>query len=94
MPKILHARPAMDTAEEKRFRKAGRGSACPVDWFHRTRMVSLSWSGSRVSAGRPVRGQDGERDAVDESGPPEGLWTLSPRRPGGHRGAPHPVLDA
>lgn len=50
MPKILRARPARDAAEEKVVRRLTGARHAPADWIQRARMVSLSWSGSRVPA--------------------------------------------
>ncbi|SNT35830.1 Transposase [Streptosporangium subroseum] len=50
MPKVLCARPAGDTAEEKKIRKLSGARHAPGDWIQRARVITLSWDGWGVPA--------------------------------------------
>jgi transposase len=50
MPKLLHARPALDAAEERRIRKLAGSRHAPGDWIRRATMTARSWDGLRTSA--------------------------------------------
>jgi hypothetical protein len=50
MPKLLFARPPLDTVEERRIRKLAGTRLAPADWIRRAHMIVLSWDGLRVSA--------------------------------------------
>lgn len=48
MPKLIKAREAADTREERRIRRLARSRLGPRDCILRARMVVLSWDGRRV----------------------------------------------
>ena len=50
MPKLLHARPPLDAAEERGVRKLAGSRHAPGDWIRRARMVARSWDGRRTGA--------------------------------------------
>jgi len=50
MPKILRARPAADSDEERTVRRWAGARHAPADWVHRGRIITLSWDGLRVPA--------------------------------------------
>lgn len=50
MPKILRARPATDSDEERTVRRLAGARHAPADWVQRGRMIALSWDGLRVPA--------------------------------------------
>ena len=50
MPKLLSARPPLDTVEERRIRKLAGARHAPADWIRRAQMIALSWDGLRVPA--------------------------------------------
>ena len=50
MPKLLHARPAQDAAEERQLRKLAASRHAPADWVQRARMIVRSWDGLRTPA--------------------------------------------
>ena len=50
MPKLLFARAAADTAEERKVRKLAASRHAPADWIARAKMVARSWDGLRTSA--------------------------------------------
>jgi transposase len=50
MPKLLFARAAVDTEEERKVRKLAASRHAPGDWILRARMVTRSWDGLRTTA--------------------------------------------
>ena len=50
MPKLLFARPPVDTVEERKIRKLAGARHAPADWIRRAQMIALSWDGLRVPA--------------------------------------------
>ncbi len=50
MPKLLFARPPIDTVEERRIRKLAGARHAPADWIRRAQIIALSWDGLRVPA--------------------------------------------
>lgn len=50
MPKLLFARAAADTEEERKVRKLAASRHAPGDWILRARMVARSWDGLRTTA--------------------------------------------
>jgi transposase len=50
MPKLLSARPPLDTVEERRIRKLAGARHAPADWIRRAQIIALSWDGLRVPA--------------------------------------------
>ncbi len=50
MPKILRARPAVDSDEERMIRRLAGARHAPADWVQRGRIIALSWDGLRVPA--------------------------------------------
>ena len=50
MPKILRARQAMDSDEERTVRRLAGARHAPADWVQRGRIIALSWDGLRVPA--------------------------------------------
>ena len=50
MPKLLFARPPVDTVEERRIRKLAGARHAPADWIRRAQIIALSWDGLRVPA--------------------------------------------
>ena len=50
MPKLLHARPALDAAEERQVRKLASSRHAPGDWIGRAQMIVRSWEGLRTTA--------------------------------------------
>ncbi len=49
MPKLLHARPPQDAAEEQKVRKLANSRHAPGDWIMRARMIARSWDGLRTT---------------------------------------------
>jgi transposase len=49
MPKLLHARPPKDPAEERTVRRLARSRHAPGDWIQRARMIARSWDGLRTT---------------------------------------------
>jgi transposase len=49
MPKLLHARPPKDPAEERTIRKLAGARHAPGDWIRRARMIAHSWDGLRTT---------------------------------------------
>jgi transposase len=49
MPKLLHARPPKDPAEERTIRKLAGARHAPGDWIRRARMIAHSWDGLRTA---------------------------------------------
>jgi transposase len=50
MPKLLHARPPQDAAEERQVRTLAGSRHAPADWILRARMIVRSWDGLRTAA--------------------------------------------
>src|ERR687884_1236801 len=50
MPKLLRARPPLDTEEERQVRKLANSRHAPGDWIRRARMIARSWDGLRTGA--------------------------------------------
>jgi transposase len=50
MPKLLFARAAVDTEEERKVRKLATSRHAPDDWILRAKMVARSWDGLRTTA--------------------------------------------
>jgi transposase len=50
MPKLLRARPPLDTTEERQVRKLAGSRHAPGDWIRRARMIAQSWDGLRTTA--------------------------------------------
>jgi transposase len=50
MPKLLFARPAQDTTEERQVCKLANSRHAPGDWIRRARMIVLSWQGLHTTA--------------------------------------------
>jgi transposase len=50
MPKLLRARPPLDTQEEGQVRKLAGSRHAPGDWIRRARMIARSWDGLRTAA--------------------------------------------
>ncbi|MFC3979569.1 helix-turn-helix domain-containing protein [Streptosporangium jomthongense] len=50
MPKLLFARPPLDTDEERKIRKLAGARHAPADWIRRAQMIVFSWQGLRTSA--------------------------------------------
>jgi transposase len=50
MPKLLHARPPLDAAEERQVRKLASSRHAPGDWIARAHMIVRSWEGLRTTA--------------------------------------------
>jgi transposase len=50
MPKLLFARPPVDTVEERKIRKLAGARHAPADWIRRAQIIVLSWDGLRVPA--------------------------------------------
>jgi transposase len=50
MPKLLHARPPRDAAEERQVRKLAGSRHAPGDWIMRAQMIVRSWDGLRTTA--------------------------------------------
>ena len=50
MPKLLHARPPQDGAEERQIRKLATSRHAPADVTIRARMIIRSWAGLRTAA--------------------------------------------
>jgi transposase len=50
MPKLLCARPPLDSQEEHQVRKLAGSRHAPGDWIRRARMVARSWDGRRTAA--------------------------------------------
>jgi transposase len=50
MPKLLFARAAADTEEERKVRKLAASRHAPGDWILRATMVARSWDGLRTTA--------------------------------------------
>ena len=50
MPKLLHARPPQDAAEERRVRHLAASRHAPGDWIRRAQMIVRSWDGRRTTA--------------------------------------------
>jgi transposase len=48
MPKLLHARPPQDAAEEHQIRKLAGSRHAPGDWIGRAQMIVRSWDGLRT----------------------------------------------
>jgi transposase len=49
MPKLLHARPPQDAAEERQVRKLAASRHAPSDWIRRAQMIVRSWDGLRTT---------------------------------------------
>ena len=49
MPALLHARPPIDPAEERRLRKLAAARHAPASWIQRARIVTGSWDGASVA---------------------------------------------
>jgi transposase len=49
MPKLLHARPPKDPAEERQVRRLAASRHAPGDWIQRARMIAHSWDGLRTA---------------------------------------------
>jgi transposase len=49
MPKLLHARPPKDPAEERQVRRLAASRHAPGDWIQRARMIARSWDGARTT---------------------------------------------
>ena len=49
MPKLLHARPPQDAAEERQVRHLAGSRHAPADWIRRARMIVRSWDGRRTT---------------------------------------------
>jgi transposase len=50
MPKLLAARPPLDTVEERYVRQLARSHHAPADWVLHARMIVRSWDGLRTAA--------------------------------------------
>ena len=50
MPKLLAARPPLDTAEDCQVRRLARSHHAPADWVWHARMIVRSWDGLRTRA--------------------------------------------
>ena len=50
MPKLLAARPPLDTAEDYQVRRLARSHHAPADWVWHARMIVRSWDGLRTRA--------------------------------------------
>jgi transposase len=50
MPKLLHARPPQDVAEERQIRQLATSRHAPADVTIRARMIIRSWAGLRTAA--------------------------------------------
>ena len=50
MPKLLHARPALDAHEAYRVRKLATSTHAPADWIIHAKMIVHSWEGLRTTA--------------------------------------------
>jgi transposase len=48
MPALLHARPPIDPAEERRLRKLAAARHAPASWIQRARIITDSWDGASV----------------------------------------------
>jgi transposase len=49
MPKLLHARPPLDDAEDHLVRKVATSRHAPADWVWHAKMIARSWEGARTS---------------------------------------------
>src|SRR5215218_9195625 len=49
MPALLHARPPIDPAEERRLRKLAAARHAPASWIQRARIIADSWDGASVA---------------------------------------------
>jgi transposase len=49
MPKLLHARPPKNPAEQRTVRKLAASRHAPGDWIQRARMIARSWDGARTT---------------------------------------------
>ena len=49
MPKLLHARPALDETEDRQVRKLATSHHAPADWIWHAKMIVRSWAGARTS---------------------------------------------
>ena len=49
MPKLLHARPPQDAAEERQVRRLAASRHAPADWIARAQMIVRSWDGLRTT---------------------------------------------
>ena len=49
MPKLLHARPPQDAAEERQVRRLAASRHAPADWIARAQMIVRSWDGRRTT---------------------------------------------
>src|SRR5258708_18398960 len=49
MPKLLHARPALDETEYREVRKLATSHHAPADWIWHAKMIVHSWAGARTS---------------------------------------------
>jgi len=49
MPKLLHARPAVDGREAHQVRKLATSTHAPADWIFHARMIVRSWEGARTA---------------------------------------------
>ena len=49
MPKLLHARPPQDAAEERQVRHLAGSRHAPADWIARAQMIVRSWDGLRTT---------------------------------------------
>ena len=50
MPKLLHARPALDAHEAHQVRKLATSTHAPADWIFHAKMILRSWEGARTTA--------------------------------------------
>ena len=50
MPKLLRARPPLNSEEECQVRKLARSRHAPGDWIRRAQMIARSWDGLRTTA--------------------------------------------
>jgi transposase len=50
MPKLLRARPPLDTQEQRQVRKLAGSRHAPGDWSRRALMIVRSWDGQRTTA--------------------------------------------
>src|SRR5215472_6466370 len=50
MPKLLHARPPLDAAEERQVRHLANSRHAPGDWIQRAQLIVRSWDGLRTTA--------------------------------------------
>ncbi len=56
MPKLLAARPPVDTVEEHQVRRLARSTHAPADWIFHAQMLVRSWEGQRTGASAAALG--------------------------------------